>query len=593
MTEGRKPMNMQAASETLSKTTQVSSSDLLKEGNKFKALGAHKESLGCLLEAYMIEPENVEIQTALIDILACTSGYKLPQVITNKLANDAIDNHHNAQSLATVLNNQFEENDDVNTVISFLENTQNGLNNTTFPEEAIKAVLCDQLFLLVITKATSVSPTVERLIKALRHHFLDEWTADIRGEGLLITDYPEVLASVACQCFHTEYVFDVTEREEVKVTQLHANIMQNILAVHPVDLAILACYQPLWTSLMNSNPDDLQGLIDESDQWAKWMHLIWKAQFLAPCQEAFLTQNIEAYTPMEGAFLQKIAQQYEAFPYPRWQTTQMTQQTASLRTIVSQHFPYFNADKISDQPVNILFAGCGTGEQVVQVASNISSQNILAIDLSRNSLAYATRKAQEMGVTNAHFGQADILQVKDWDASFDVIFCTGVLHHMEDPSAGLQSLKGVAKENTLFSLALYSERARINVSAARKFIADHKIPDTLAGLRQFRTMVRELESGHPVKAIANSREFYSASGLHDYVFNTHEIHFTPKKLKALLSENDLEFIGFDLRRSEFKTLYQERFPDDTSMTNLDNWDTMETEYPDMFAGMMQFWCSVK
>ena len=65
---------------------------------------------------------------------------------------------------------------------------------------------------------------------------------------------------------------------------------------------------------------------------------------------------------------------------------------------------------------------------------------MLAIDLSLKSLSFAKRKSQEIGLKNIKYIQADILDLKNLNKSFDVIESVGVLHHMKDPMIGWKIL---------------------------------------------------------------------------------------------------------------------------------------------------------
>ena len=59
------------------------------------------------------------------------------------------------------------------------------------------------------------------------------------------------------------------------------------------------------------------------------------------------------------------------------------------------------------------------------------------MDLSPASVAFAIAKADELGLSNIKFGIGDILKLPDLDTRFDIIECSGVLHHMKNPAKGL------------------------------------------------------------------------------------------------------------------------------------------------------------
>ena len=74
--------------------------------------------------------------------------------------------------------------------------------------------------------------------------------------------------------------------------------------------------------------------------------------------------------------------------------------------------------------------GCGTGTLLIEAAKRVGpSGSTYGIDRSTEMVAHARRKAAAQGVT-AHFveGSADRLAFSD--ASFDVVFCTLMLHHL-------------------------------------------------------------------------------------------------------------------------------------------------------------------
>src|SRR5690606_7260716 len=114
----------------------------------------------------------------------------------------------------------------------------------------------------------------------------------------------------------------------------------------------------------------------------------------------------------------------------------------------------------STTPVRALNAGCGTGQHPIDMALRIADLDLLAIDLSLASLAYARRKAHDMGLANIRFAQADILQMGGHPDRFDLIESTGVLHHLRDPEAGLAILAGLLAPGGIMRLALYSEAGR-------------------------------------------------------------------------------------------------------------------------------------
>ena len=96
--------------------------------------------------------------------------------------------------------------------------------------------------------------------------------------------------------------------------------------------------------------------------------------------------------------------------------------------------PFRQLGKHND--LDVLVAGCGTGQHSIETAQRFSGAKVLAVDLSLASLGYAKRKTHELGLANVDYAQADILELGKLDRRFDLIEAMGVLHHLREPWHG-------------------------------------------------------------------------------------------------------------------------------------------------------------
>jgi SAM-dependent methyltransferase len=231
-----------------------------------------------------------------------------------------------------------------------------------------------------------------------------------------------------------------------------------------------------------------------------------------------------------------------------------------------------------------LIAGCGTGQQSVTVAQRFPHARVLAIDLSLASLGYAQRKSAGLQIDHA---QADILELKSLDRSFDVIEASGVLHHLADPMLGWTTLLGLLKPGGFMRLGLYSALARSGIAAARRMIAERGIAATPQAIRDAR---QEIISGKEARfaTILSSPDFYSTSGCRDLLFHVQERGLTLPEIDAFLTQHRLSFLGFELDPPALAA-YRARFREDRAMTDLAKWHAFETAHPDVFGAMYQFW----
>ena len=200
----------------------------------------------------------------------------------------------------------------------------------------------------------------------------------------------------------------------------------------------------------------------------------------------------------------------------------------------------------SESVRNILIAGCGTGEHPFDVAQKSPHAQLLAIDLSRVSLAYARRKTREEGLRNIEYAQADILNLAGLDRRFDRIEALGVLHHLADPLAGWRILLGLLAPGGTMRVGLYSEAARRSIVEARALIAERGYPATAEGIRALRqTIIRERDEAR-WKPLVRTVDFYSMSGCRDIFFHVMEHRLTIPAIKSFLDENGLRFLGFEI-----------------------------------------------
>jgi len=564
---------------------------LLIQGQASLSIGDYKSALTYLLEAFALDPGHKAIQTSLFEVLSCTEGYYLPLAFTDAIAKVAEHGNHNIQSLAAIIRNQFDCNEDIATLQETLagHEVNQPLPDATSKETA--AIFENRLVRLILTKAISISPELEGLITTVRHMHILAW-AENAFDVTLAATHPNILPLIACQAFNTQYVYPVSTDEQILAGKLAETILTDVNSISPAILSLAGCYIPLAELFAETPQEQLDAITLKAEEWPQIVQDMWAQQILEVRYEALIKESLQSLTEIPEATEGTIREQYENFPYPRWQTTQR-HPSATLKQFITSKFSENSFPNVPEGPVDILIAGCGTGQQVIELAQSLESKNTLAIDISKSSLAYAYRKAQQYGLENTHFSLADVTKIADWDAAFDLIVCTGVLHHLVNPSDGIKGLLGVSKPSSLFMLAAYSERGREAAIAARNFIAQHDIPSTLPALREMREAIRGLPFHHPVAPIQESLEFYSASGLVDYIFNKQETQYTPLGLQKLLDEHGLKFLGFHQIAGVHQHQFQEMFPDGKAMSSLENWEKYETEYPEVFGEMMQFWCCHK
>jgi tetratricopeptide (TPR) repeat protein/SAM-dependent methyltransferase len=420
---------------------------------------------------------------------------------------------------------------------------------------------------------------LERLLTSVRTILLDaamNTSSDVSPELLAFS------CSLARQCFINEYVFDVSEFELKGLAWLRGSVTSALTGRSPVfaiHIITLAAYAPLPTL------DRAPGLL--SRKWAAPVNDLITEQVREPEQEAQLGAAMPRLTAIADDVSVRVRQQYEDNPYPRWIKAAPVTPANGIAAYLRAEFPLAPLhDRPEPGALDILVAGCGTGQQPIETARRFPDARVLAIDLSLASLAYAQRKSAAASVA-IEFGQADIAALSLPGRSFDVIEASGVLHHLADPMRGWSTLLALLKPGGFMRLGLYSELARADIVAVRQLIAErgyHATPHDIRRCRQELISAQEARFAN----ILESPDFYNTSACRDLLFHVQEHRLTLPEISAFLERNGLSFLGFELD-APLLVKYGSQFPDDPAMTDLDHWHRFETENPDTFGSMYQFW----
>lgn len=428
----------------------------------------------------------------------------------------------------------------------------------------IAALAQDDLLGRLLESDPSTNLGLERLLTNVRHIMLTRVARDPPDPHSI-----DFYCSVARQCFVNEYIFAVSESEEEQARQLRTALEQKLAAGEhyaPHLLAVVGAYFPLHALT------DAENLLGQS--WPESVEKLVIQQVKEPLEERGIAATIPVLTSIDDEVSRTVRRQYEESPYPRWSRAGPPGQPPVLK------------DRKPEQPLDVLIAGCGTGLSTTEFA-RYARARILAIDLSRASLSYAKRMALHFGLTTIEFAQADILRLGSIDRRFDFIDASGVLHHLADPWQGWRILLSLLRPGGTMEIGLYSERARRNVVAGRTLIAQRGYAPVPADIRRCREEIAAAAEGSLLRSLTHSDDFFSMSECRDFLFHPQEHRFTLPDIKAFLAANSLQFAGFALDPMILQK-FAKRFPDPAAMTNLDHWDTFETEAPDTFAGMYLF-----
>ena len=388
-------------------------------------------------------------------------------------------------------------------------------------------------------------------------------------------------SALALQCFTNEYLYDQTDLEIKALVELGNTVEKNLVKGQqpsPSEIACLASYKTLndysWFNLLLI-PVELRNL-----------H---KRQILEPEEEKQIRSKIPILNEITDIVSSKVQEQYEQNPYPRWIKPGLPLAPKSISTYTKDlNLRILNPSIYEVNAPKILIAGCGTGIHSITTACTFKDCEILAIDLSLSSLAYAKRKTQELRISNIEYLQADILDLRKCNTQFDIIESVGVLHHMDDPMVGLKVLIDCLKPGGIMRIGLYSSLARKHIVQLRDEIEKSDISSSNDAMKSFRKYIVNLEQ-KKYKTIVHSADFYSLSMFRDLLFHVKEHQFTILQIKECFTKLGMDFCGIQTEKISILQKFKSVNPSVNAVFDLNKWFSFEIENPHIFSSMYNFW----
>jgi SAM-dependent methyltransferase len=113
----------------------------------------------------------------------------------------------------------------------------------------------------------------------------------------------------------------------------------------------------------------------------------------------------------------------------------------------------------------IVEIGCGTGQMSLYLAR--ADRTVIGCDLSRGALSLGAAAARRWGVDKVRFVECDLTNLPLRQGAFDVVYCSGVLHHTPDPYASFRAIAGAVRPGGMIVIGLYNLYARIPLRLRR------------------------------------------------------------------------------------------------------------------------------
>jgi len=173
----------------------------------------------------------------------------------------------------------------------------------------------------------------------------------------------------------------------------------------------------------------------------------------------------------------------------------------------------------------ILDIGCGTGQMSLYLAR--PHRLVIGADLTRKSLELSAAAARRFQLSRVLFVETDLHCPGLREASFDVVYSSGVLHHTPDPRASFARIAQLARPGGMIVLGLYNVFARLPLRLRR----------LVAQLTGYRVI--------PFDAVLSDRKKERArrlAWLRDQYLHPEEHRHTLGEVQSWFRENDVAYV---------------------------------------------------
>jgi len=240
--------------------------------------------------------------------------------------------------------------------------------------------------------------------------------------------------------------------------------------------------------------------------------------------------------------LEEIRQFYDTNPYPA-PFTSLDEHRELYRNVERRraHFHLMWPDEPFGESREILIAGCGTS-QAARYALSEPDSRITGIDISETSLRHTADLQRKYQLNNLELLPLAIENVRELGRTFDQIVCTGVLHHLPDPDAGLRALRDVLRPQGALQLMVYAPYGRAGIYMMQQFCRLLGIGSSQQELRDLAATLEQLPADHPIAGVMRgTRDFRHPDALADALLHPLDRAYSVPQVYAWLERCGIAF----------------------------------------------------
>ncbi|MDX1636024.1 MAG: hypothetical protein R3280_15410 [Marinobacter sp.] len=415
-----------------------------------------------------------------------------------------------------------------------------GLDN---PDAAIDLDVAanDELLLLALQKTLMPDPAVEELVVGLRRAILAEvaTTAELRDE------LQSLAMAIGRYADRTGYALAAQDDEDNLVAAINDSLQAQISMAEPMDdlvgsLILSAMYGALFHQTFAAGLGQWN-LVD----WPLGLQALMATSYYDRATEEAIKQNFDEKTAELCLDKVDVPQ-----AWPSWAHLAYRNET-SLKALIASELK-LPVDTLPDT-LRLMICGAESGQRALELAHYLDDVEVVAVDESLANIAKATRRAEELGLTNIVFWP--------WSIAQRFVADGHKVHWLEVGRLPSKAMTQVSLPALVNSACAGGSVIHMHTGLAeqtpgdrqlRALIADHKLAPTRTNLRRLRRIVLNNRQDPVWQDLLADSDFYGLGGCQDRWFRPQDTDQLAQLL-AMVS-NEVEWKLLKARDSDGHSL---------------------------------------
>ena len=259
-------------------------------------------------------------------------------------------------------------------------------------------------------------------------------------------------------------------------------------------------------------------------------------------------------------YLARVREQYENYPYPLRKPKEELKRlrlTSLDQLPVINHHCFGGCEDFSN--ARVLVAGGGTGDAAIYLAEQLkhTRSTVTYLDISRASMKVAKKRAKMRKLKNIKWVHGSLLDLpRSGLGKFKYINCSGVLHHLEDPSAGLLALQSVLEDDGAIGLMVYAKYGRFGIYQVQDLMklinkGEEDINKQISDTRTILSSLPETNWFIRGEELAVDHRENGDIGYFDLFLHSQDRAYSIPELHQWLNSCGLNFTGFVFEKARY------------------------------------------